>query len=102
MGEGRHATCEGVADGPSSALLHGTLDAAADSLLEAAHNLAERGRTVQFGIATTMVFPAVGVTVGDGKREWAAACLPADGAVDVLEDSADGLEAIATSRVDHR
>ena len=93
VGEGRRATCEGVADGPPSALLQETLDAAVGSLLSAAHDLAERGRTLRFGIATTMVFPAVGVTVGDANRELAAACLPADGAVDLLEDIADVLEA---------
>ena len=93
VGEGRHTTAGAVADDRPSALLQETLDAAAGSVWEAAHNLAGRTRAVQFGISTTMAFPAVGVTVGDGKREWAAACLPADGAVDVLEDIADMLEA---------
>ena len=79
--------------GPASIVLQDTLDVAEDPLWEAAPNRGASKRTLQFGISTTMKFPAVGVMVGDGKREWAAACLPADSAVDVLDEIADMLEA---------
>ena len=77
-----------------------TLQAARDRVWNVAHKLMVDGHDVGLGLSKPMTMPPVALVVGDGRRDVAAAYLPANIAVDLLESIADALEGHGFDPVD--
>lgn len=87
------ATVETAGEAVSGGLLEENLLAVHDLLWEAAHDLAANKVAMKLGVSKATEFPTVAVQIGDDKgHELAAEWLPADRAVDALEEIADMLE----------
>ena len=98
-GQGQAASGVGAGE-ESSALMMETFQAARDRVWDAAHRLMADGRDLGLGVSKPMAMPAAAVVVDDGRRDVAAAYLPANIAVELLESIADALEGHGFDPVD--